>query len=164
MSRRLYKLESNNKHNKPDWQLEAEEMLRNYGQWKRAETVQNLKDQIESLNIKLYSSKTSHISHTSARGGKGTDNSDLIDKRDRLKNQLNSIELDMQAVERSLNQKALTADELTALDVFYINPSYGESFIQILMGKINLDKTRAYEIVNLAILKFAINMTGCITT
>lgn len=154
---------TNSKHNKPQWQQEAEEMLRNYGQWKRADTIQNLKNQIESLNVELYSPATFHTSPVPIHGGGNKYENNLINKMDRcdrLKKQLKCTELNMQTIERGL--EVLSENELKVLNIYYINRLYGKNPINVLMENNSYSKSEIYRQINHALTRFAININGCI--
>lgn len=141
-----------------NWKAEATRDLKSYPQRKQA--VDNLKERIEILEEQFVSLKGVSVGEP-VRGGLSKQEQkwlDNISERERLGFSLKIAEELIRLTEKGL--EVLTDRERKVLEGFYINPQ--ENHVDLLCEELHFEKTRLYEIKDVALKKFTIAMYGTI--
>ena len=141
-----------------NWKAEATRDLKSYPQRKQA--VDNLKERIKILEEQFVSLKGVSVGEP-VRGGLSKQEQkwlDNISERERLGFSLKIAEELVRLTEKGL--EVLTERERKVLEGFYINPQ--ENHVDLLCEELHFEKTRLYEIKDVALKKFTIAMYGTI--
>lgn len=125
------------------------------------ESKKNLSDKIQTLNLKMQSTKGFVTDSTPVKGGgnKTTDSIlDSIVERDRLMENYKIVARRVEAIDRGLN--ALSQKEKLVLDTFYINRP--DDYISRLMEILHCERSTVYREKDEALRIFTISMYGLI--
>lgn len=134
--------------------------LRDYENRKKA--VENLREQIVSLEDKFTAIRSATTDSTPVQGGNDNRREEMlihnIATRDELKNNLKIVKHEISITEKGL--AALTEDERKILDRFYINRSKG--YIERLCDELFVSKTELYRQKDEALKKFTMVCYGIV--
>lgn len=139
-----------------NWQKEAIDDLNKY--LSRKNSILSMKEKIQELKAREESLKSANDS-TPVQGGASKREDMIINcivECDRLKDNIAAVSRWLCVVEKGLN--TLTEDERVVLDKFYINRP--TRHVDRLCDELHYEKTRIYEIKDVALKKFTLSMYG----
>jgi hypothetical protein len=142
-----------------NWQNEAVEDLKKYAQMK--ESLINIHERIAALESDYTGIKSMATNEVPIRGGSSKNEARLINnivERERLECTYNATEKLVKLIEKGLS--SLEKNEQLVLERFYIYRSCGH--VERLMEELNFEQRRIYQIKDVALYKFTINMYGII--
>lgn len=131
--------------------------LRKYAGMK--ESLQNIPEKIKALEIRFESIKGASSNSAPVKGGGSHMEDALLDnivERDRLRMLYHADRYMVRTIERGLS--ALTDEEKTTLDMFYINRS--KHYLEELAKRLGYEQAQIYRIKNEALYKFTVHMYG----
>ncbi|MBO5019837.1 MAG: hypothetical protein J6D52_04150 [Clostridia bacterium] len=141
-----------------NWKKEAANDLKSYPQ--RKKSVENIRERIEVLN-EQFTSLHGISTDTPVMGGMSRQEEKMLDnisERERLSFSLKVVEELVALTEKGL--EVLDARERQVLEGFFFERA--ENNVERMCEKFHLEKTRLYEIKDIALRKFTIAMYGTV--
>lgn len=142
-----------------NWIKEAESDLRRYRSL--SESLSNIPEQLKYLEEKLQSVRSSWADSTPVQGGanrREDEQINVIVKMDRLKQNYMAVKRLVDLMDGALSK--LTKDEVNILNMAYINQN--KKAIELICEEYHVERSRAYELRNIALKKFTLKMYGII--
>jgi ArpU family phage transcriptional regulator len=140
-----------------NWKNEAVNDLSTYT--RRKESLVNIKQQIEAINMQLTSIRSSASDSGPVMGGVSQYEDRILDnivKRDRLMLTYRATREIVKLIEKGI--AGLDERERLLLDRFYIHRAKGN--VEQLMSELDYERSRVYQIKDEALYKFTIVMYG----
>lgn len=141
-----------------DWKREAIEDLRNYT--RRKQSLENLPRRIEALEQDSLSVRAGLGSEPVSGGTSMAEDRMInnISERERLGHNLCSVRRLVELTEQGLD--SLTREERLVLERFFINRQRG--YLERLMDELGYEKSRIYQIKDIALRKYTLQQFGMI--
>ena len=143
-----------------NWQKVSIERLRDYETRKQA--IENIPEQIETLELSFTAIRSATSDATAVRGGGGNTREDAlinnIVMRDELKRNLEIVKREIRITEKGL--EGLTAEQRNILDKFFIKRMRGH--VEELSEELHIEKSRVYSLKDEALKKFTIACYGVV--
>lgn len=133
--------------------------LKSYNSYKRS--IENLKERLVVLDIKMKSVRTSELSQTPPNhntGGRSGDDAiiDALVEKENIKLSLEVEERKLALIERGLS--ALSDESRYVLTMFYI--ARPKNHIEVVCRKLHLEKASIYRIKDVALRQFTLEEYG----
>ena len=124
---------------------------------RQKESLKNISDKVVALKLKYQAIRCANTDSTPVQGGTSRVEDNMLDnivERQRLEYTYKATKRLVELVERGL--AGLSDSERLVLSMFYINRPSGH--IEVLMNKLNLERTRVYELKDKALYRFTMTV------